>query len=79
MVAKKIDLDKALTELESIVEALEGGDLALDEAMKKFERGVRLTRDCQDALVSAEQKVSVLLEQAGLTGEPVDLEVGDDD
>lgn len=77
--AKKIDLDKALTELESIVEALEGGDLALDEAMKKFERGVRLTRDCQDALVSAEQKVSVLLEQAGLTGEPVDLEVGDDD
>ena len=62
---KKIDLEKALTELEEIVEELESGDLPLEKAMKKFEEGIKLTRGCQAALKDAEQKVEILLQSAG--------------
>ena len=62
---KKIDLEKALTELEDIVEELESGDLPLEKAMKKFEEGIKLTRGCQAALKDAEQKVEILLKSAG--------------
>lgn len=55
------DLEKSLAELEKIVEQLETGDLTLDQSLKQFERGVQLTRDCQTALRSAEQKVEILL------------------
>jgi|MGYP000244335245 exodeoxyribonuclease VII small subunit len=40
------DFEKSLTELETLVEKLEAGDLPLDEALKTFERGVGLTREC---------------------------------
>lgn len=69
--AKKIDLEKALQELEALVNELESGELGLDTAMKKFERGVALTRDCQNALSAAEQRVSVLLAESGLDDEMV--------
>ena len=62
---KSIDLEKALTDLEAIVEDLESGDLPLEKAMKKFEEGVKLTRNCQAALKDAEQKVEILLRSAG--------------
>jgi exodeoxyribonuclease VII small subunit len=62
---KKIDLEKALTDLEEIVEELESGDLPLEKAMKKFEQGIKLTRGCQAALKDAEQKVEILLQSAG--------------
>ena len=62
---KKLDLEKALTELEEIVEELESGDLPLEKAMKKFEEGIKLTRGCQTALKDAEQKVEILLQSAG--------------
>ena len=66
MAAKKeFNLEKSLTELESLVEELESGDLPLDVAMKKFEEGIKLTRGCQAALKEAEQKVEVLLKTAG--------------
>ena len=66
MSAKKtINLEKALTDLEGIVEELESGDLPLEKAMKKFEEGIKLTRNCQAALKEAEQKVEILLESAG--------------
>ena len=55
------DLEKALSELEKLVDELESGDLPLEQAMKKFERGVKLTRDCQSALADAEQRVDILL------------------
>lgn len=61
---KAPDLEKALSDLESLVEDLEQGDLPLDAAMKKFETGIKLTRDCQAALRDAEQKVQVLLRDA---------------
>ena len=63
--AKKFDLEKALTDLEELVEELESGDLPLEKAMKKFEDGIKLTRGCQTALKEAEQKVEILLKSAG--------------
>jgi exodeoxyribonuclease VII small subunit len=66
MSVKKItNLEKALADLEELVEELESGDLPLEKAMKKFEEGIKLTRSCQAALKDAEQKVQVLLKSAG--------------
>ncbi len=62
---KSVNLEKALADLENLVEDLEQGDLPLDKAMKKFEQGIKLTRDCQTALKDAEQKVQILLKGAG--------------
>ena len=59
--SKTIDLEKSLVELETVVERLEGGELGLEQALKEFERGVKLTRECQAALKKAEQKVEILL------------------
>lgn len=56
----KIDFESALRELEELVERMEQGDLTLEQSLKDFERGVALTRACQQALQEAEQKVSVL-------------------
>lgn len=56
------DFERALAELESIVERLEGGDLSLEESLRCFERGIVLARTCQQALREAEQKVQILLE-----------------
>jgi len=61
------DFERALGELESLVERLERGDLPLEEALKTFERGVELTRLCQSSLKSAQQKVEILLKRSGQT------------
>jgi exodeoxyribonuclease VII small subunit len=60
-----INLEEALGELEALVEEMESGDLSLEAAMQKFERGIALTRNCQAALRDAEQKVEILLEKSG--------------
>ena len=52
--------EQALGELETLVETLEQGDLSLEESLKSFERGVVLTRTCQQALKDAEQKIQIL-------------------
>ncbi|MGI9247224.1 MAG: exodeoxyribonuclease VII small subunit [Steroidobacteraceae bacterium] len=57
------DFEQALAQLEATVDALEHGDLSLEDALKQFERGVALARDCQAALTQAEQKVEVLLQK----------------
>jgi len=62
---KKLNLEKSLAGLETLVGELESGDLPLDKAMKKFEEGIKLTRGCQKALKEAEQKVEILLQSAG--------------
>ncbi len=59
--------ERALGELEKLVEKMEGGDLSLEESLKHFERGIELTRACQKALAEAEQKVQILLEKEGKT------------
>lgn len=63
--SKTPDFETALAELEALVEKMEQGDLSLDESLQQFERGVQLTRSCQQALKDAEQKVQVLLEKDG--------------
>lgn len=69
--SKAPDFEQALAELEGLVERLERGDLPLDEALKAFERGVALTRQCQAALQAAQQKVEILLKRgASAEAEP---------
>jgi len=58
--ASKPSFEEALNELESLVETMEQGELTLEESLKSFERGVELTRTCQQALKNAEQKVEIL-------------------
>jgi exodeoxyribonuclease VII small subunit len=62
-------LEKSLEELESLVERLESGELSLEQALAEFERGIKLTRECQAALKDAEQKVEILLRKTE-SGEP---------
>lgn len=57
--------EAALEELEQLVERMEQGDITLEESLKDFERGIELTRACQESLRSAEQKVQILLEKRG--------------
>lgn len=76
----RIDLEKALAELEEIVEQLESGDLPLEKSLKQFERGVRLSRECQSALQDAEQRVQALMDSELKDLDPETLaETGDDD
>ncbi len=63
--SSKTNLEKSLADLETLVEELEAGDLPLEDAMKKFEKGIKLTRNAQAALKEAEQKVEILLQSAG--------------
>ncbi|HEC28305.1 MAG TPA: exodeoxyribonuclease VII small subunit [Gammaproteobacteria bacterium] len=58
------DFEKAMQELESLVDKMENGDLGLEESLQYFEKGVKLTRSCQQALKEAEQKVSILLQDS---------------
>ena len=60
--------EEALSELEALVEVFEKGELSLEESLKSFERGVELTRTCQQALKEAEQKIEILTEKS-VTGE----------
>lgn len=59
---KNINFEEALEELEGLVEQMEDGDLSLEESLAAFEKGVRITRECQDALKQAEQRVQILLQ-----------------
>ena len=71
-------LETALDNLESLVERMESGELTLEESLKAFEEGVRLSRDCQQALQQAEQKVRILLEQ-NTEADPAPFTGGDDE
>ena len=70
-----LDFEQSLTDLQTLVERLENGELSLEDSLTAFEQGVRLTRDCQNALAQAEQKVQVLLEREGeLAEEPFEAD-----
>ncbi|HJP39243.1 MAG: exodeoxyribonuclease VII small subunit [Gammaproteobacteria bacterium] len=71
---KSVDLEKSMQDLEKVVEQLESGDLSLDKSLQQFEKGVKLSRDCQAALTDAEQKVQVLLDSELKDIAPEDLE-----
>lgn len=58
--SKSINFEKSMTELEAIVRQLEKGELSLEESLKQFEKGIKLTRQCQEVLSQAEQKIETL-------------------
>lgn len=62
---KTISFEKSLKQLESLVEKLEKGELSLEESLKQFEQGIKLTRECRQALQNAEQKISILSNENG--------------
>ncbi len=57
---EEIKFEKALERLEKIVEDLETGNISLEDALKKYEEGVRLSRSCQERLTQAEKKIEIL-------------------
>ena len=74
--AKKPDFERSLGRLEEVVQKLEGANLSLDDAMKLFEEGVQLSRDCQKQLAETEARVEILLKKADgkLAAEPFEPE-----
>ena len=60
-----VNFEKAIKDLERIVEDLESGELSLEQSLKTFEKGIKLTRQCQGELEKAELKVKKLVEENG--------------
>jgi exodeoxyribonuclease VII small subunit len=68
-----MDFEQQLESLEALVESLESGDLSLEDSLTSFEQGIKVARDCQQALKQAEQKVEVLMRQGDdLVSQPFD-------
>ncbi len=65
-----MSFEKKLTRLEEIVQKMENGELSLDESLKLFEEGVKLSRECNKELSEAEQKVKKLV-GVDKDGEPI--------
>ena len=63
MAKKTLNFEKSLSELESIVNDMEQGQLSLEDSLKRFEKGIALTSQCQQALQNAEVKVSELIQK----------------
>ena len=62
---KGVDFERALAELEKLVERMEQGELSLEESLKLYERGIELSKACQKALDAAEKRIRILSEQNG--------------
>lgn len=74
----EIKFEKALERLEKIVEELEAGNIPLEDALKKYEEGIKLSLACQKKLAQAEKKIEVLTRSldGSIAREPFDLEEG---
>ena len=71
MAGEKIyPFEEALEKLSVLVEKMESGDLSLEESLKLFEEGIKLSKDCQKALNDAEKKVQALLIEEDQTNTP---------
>ena len=66
------DFEGSLDELEALVEQMESGDLTLEDSLQAFERGIALTRSCQNALKAAELRVQTLTAQSDADTAPAD-------
>jgi exodeoxyribonuclease VII small subunit len=60
---RRVEFEKSLARLEEVVRRLEQANLTLDDAMKLFEEGVQLSRECQKQLEEAEGRVEILLKK----------------
>ncbi len=71
--------EKDLEKLEGIVQALEEGELSLDDSLARFEQGIKLARNCEKALTKAEKKIEILTKNADgeLEAQPFGDEGGD--
>jgi exodeoxyribonuclease VII small subunit len=67
------DFEGAIAELESIVKKLEEGDLALEQSLALYERGVQLSRFCHARLEAAERRIEILSERGDLKSAPTSL------
>jgi exodeoxyribonuclease VII small subunit len=76
MKEKEMDFEKALADLEQVVDQLEKGGLSLNESLGRFERGVRLSRFLRGELDKAEKKIEILMkdEKGGVHPVPFSLE-----
>jgi len=76
---KGFDFEASLAKLENLVTRMEEGDMTLEESLKAFEEGVKLTRLCQETLGSAQQKVQLLMQQQGkVTLKEIDFDDSDE-
>ncbi len=64
---EEFNFEARLGELEQLVTRMEEGELGLEESLQTFEQGVRLVKQCQQALAQAEQKIKVLVSADGET------------
>jgi exodeoxyribonuclease VII small subunit len=66
--------EEQLTALEKVVGKLEGGDLSLEDSVRLFEEGMKLSDACKKELEAAEGKIQMLVEKRGVGMKTVDLE-----
>ena len=62
---KEESFENKMQELEKIVSELEKGDLSLEDSLKKFESGIKISKDCSKLLEEAEQRITIILENDG--------------
>lgn len=71
---KELNFEASMKRLNAIVEGLEGGELALEESLKLYEEGVRLSRDCMKRLTDAQQKIEMLMRDSSGKLETAELD-----
>ena len=64
MAKAKFDFEKAMEQLERIVQDLESGELSLEKSLQQFEEGIKLSKLCAAKLEESEKKINLLMEQA---------------
>jgi exodeoxyribonuclease VII small subunit len=81
MAAKEVKFETALTRLEEIVGKLEDGEMSLEDSLKLFEEGVRLSRVCDQKLQAAERRIELLMKdsEGNLTTLPFEKGAGADE
>ena len=75
--SKEMKFETALGKLEEIVKKLEGGDLPLDDSLKMFEEGVKLSRICSGKLDVAERRIEILMKNNEGKLEPLPFDTKD--
>lgn len=73
MARKSVTFEESMKRLDEIVDALENGDVSLEESIRLFEEGTKLSVKCTELLDAAELKVTQLMQ--GPEGEPVEQEI----
>lgn len=70
--SKTIHFEQSISELETIVNQLEQGELPLEDSLKQFEKGIQLAQKCQTILTQAEQKIEMLSSNKDLSSDQID-------